>query len=221
MCFSPYLGIGCGGIGAQSIDLHCVWICKKLVHLLQRMGDLSVTDCGILQWSLASGNIVALRQVRDNLSVAAKGPSPQIAMYPVCMTMESIWNLRVPCPCRDKDSSLVCHGQCMQQTVRCMGVSIYVSPSYTMAQAQPNALDDVWRLKFGAALQSSWATTTRRTMNVLVSALSNTLLFIHSWGSFLLSCAAWMQLSILSGYPVSAVRTSTVAAMQSVLAKTP
>ena len=155
---------------------------KKLVHLLQRMGDLSVTHSGILQWLLPSGNMVALRQFRDNLLVAAKGPSPQTAMYPVCMTMESIWNLRVLYPCRDKDLSLVCHGRCMQPTVWCMGVSIYVSPTCTLAHTHPNALHDVWRLKFGAPLQSSSATTTRPTTNVFVSALSITLPFIHSWG---------------------------------------
>ena len=102
-----------------------------------------------------------------------------------------------------------------------MGVSIYVSPTCTLAHAHPNALDDVWRLEFGAPLQTSWATTTRRSTNVFVSTLSNTLPLIHSWGSFIISCAAWMQLAILSRYPVSAVRASAAAAVHRVLAKTP
>ena len=139
--------------------------------------------------------------------VASKGPTARSVMYSVCMTMESIWNLRVLCPCRDKNPELVvCHGECMTSRVRCMGVSIYVSPANTLAHAHPNALDAVWRLKFGAPLQSHWATSTRRTTDVFLSAFSNNLPFIHSWGSFLLSCAAWMQPATLSGYPATSVR---------------
>ena len=86
--------------------------------------------------------------------VAAKGPSPRTAIYPVCKTIESVWNLRVLCPCRDKDPSPVCHGQCMRSTVRCMGVPIFVSPTCALPHAYPNALDDGWQSKFGAPLQS-------------------------------------------------------------------
>ena len=163
----------------------CIWMCKKLVSLLRTMGVMSVTHSGILQWTLNCGDIVALQQFRDNLMVAAKGPTPKTAMYTVCCTMESIWGLRVVCPCLDKDPNLVCHGDCMGPPVRC--VSIYVSPSCTLAHAHPNALDANWQLKFGAPLQSHWAATTRHTTNVLLSALSSVLPFVHSWGSFLLS----------------------------------
>ena len=211
-----------GGLfSAQSADLHCVWMCKKPVGLLRNMGDMSVTDTGILQWALATGDVVALQQFHDNLMVAAKGPTPHSAMYTVCKTMQSIWGLKVLCPCRDKNPDLVCHGKCMTSIVRCMGVSIYVSPSCTLAYAHPNALDAVWQLKFGAPLQSFRATTARRTTNVFLCALSNTQPFVHSWGSFLLSVTAWMQLAFLSGYPPLAVRASAVAAVHWVLAKTP
>ena len=144
------------------------------------LGEMWVTDTGILQWRLPSDDIVALRQFRDNLMVASKGPTARSVMYPVCMTMESIWNLRVLYPCRDKNPELVCHGECMTNRVRCMGVSIYVSPNGTLAHAHPNALDAVWCLESSVPLQSHWATTTRRTTNVFLSALSNTLPFIHS-----------------------------------------
>ena len=63
---------------------------------------------------------------------ASKGPTPHSAMYVVCMTMESIWNLRVLCPCRDKNLDLSCHGECMTNQVRCMGVSSFASPPCTM-----------------------------------------------------------------------------------------
>ena len=208
-----------GPFSALSAYLHCIWMCKKSVSLLRTMGDMSVTVSGVLQWMLNSGDIVALQQFRDNRMVVAKGPTPRTAMYTVCCTMESIWGLRVVCPCRDKDPNLVCHSDCMGPTVRCMGVSIYVSPSCTLAHAHPNALDANWQLKFGAPLQSHWATTTRRTTNVLLSALSNVLPFVHSWGSFLLSVTGWMQLAFLSRYRALAVRASAIAAVHGVLAR--
>ena len=190
-----------GPFNAQSADLHCVWMCKTLVSSLRDMGDMAVTDTGIGQWTLRTGDIVALQQFRDNLIVASKGPTPRGAMYTVCKTMESIWGLKVLCPCRDKNLDLVCHGDCMSSTVRCMGVSMLVSPSCTLAHAHPNALNTVWQLKFGAPLQSFWATTARRTTNVFLSALSNTLPFIHSWGSLLMSVTAWMQLAFFIRVP--------------------
>ena len=114
----------------------------------------------------------------------------------------------------------LCHGACMTNRVRCMGVTIFVSAEGTLSHAHPNALDDRWSFKFGAPLQSYWAVSTRRTTNVFLSALSNTLPFMRSWGAFLLSCAAWMQLAVLSGYPPVAVRASMSAAIHRILAKT-
>ena len=152
--------------------------------------------------------------------VATKGPEPHTTMYTVCKTMEGIWDLQVLCPCHDKNPDLVCHGACMSTTVRCMGVSICVSPACTIAYAHPNALDDIWHLKHRAPLQSFWATTSGCTTNVFLSALSNTLPFLASWGSFLLSVTAWMQLAILSEYPLLAVRASATTAVHRILAKT-
>ena len=180
-----------GPFSAQSADLHCIWMCKKSVSLLRAMGDMMVTDSGIVQWTLQTGDIVALQQFRDNLMVATKGPTPKTAMYTVCRTMESIRGSRVLCPCRDKNPDLVCHGDCMASTVHCMGVSIYVSPSCT--HVHPNALNAAWQLNCGAPLQSYWAIAARRT---------------------------WMQLAFLSGYPALAVRASAIAAVHPVLART-
>ena len=180
---------------------------------------MTVTETGIVQWALPAGDTVALQQFRDNLMVAAKGPTPHTTMYAVCTTMESIWDLRVLCPCRDKDPTLVCHGACMSPSVRCMGVSIYVSPGCCVTHAHPNALDSTWRLKHGAPLQGFWATSSRRTTNVFLCALSNTLPFLGSWGSFLLSVTAWMQLAMLCGYPRPGVRASATSTVHRVLAK--
>ena len=78
-----------GPFSAQSADLHCVSTCKKAVSPLRRLGGLSVTDAGILQWSMPRGNVVALQKFRDNVMVAAKGPTPHTTMYTVCMTLQS------------------------------------------------------------------------------------------------------------------------------------
>ena len=109
----------------------------------------------------------------------------------------------------------------MGTSVRCMGVTVYVSADAVFCHSHPNALDAHGQLKFGAPLQSFWATNTRRTTNVFLSALSNTLPFLRSWGAFLLSCVLWMQLAIFSGYPAHAVRTSMQSAVHRLLAKTP
>ena len=166
-----------GRFSAKSADLHCVWCCKRFVHLLRRMGAMSVTTYGILQWALPDGNIVALHRFRDNVIVAANGPAPHLAMYPLWQALEKARNLHVLCPCRDKNPSAVCRGSCMGTSVRCMGVTVYVSTDAVLCYSHPNALDTQGHVKFGAPLQSFLATNTRRTTNVFLSALtrSNTL----------------------------------------------
>ena len=118
-----------GSFSAQSVDLHCVWMCKKLVSLLRQMGAMSLSGDVVLQWQLPTSVSVALHQFRAYLMVAAKGPAARTAMHTVCQTVEGNWGLKVLCPCRDKDPSLICHGACMGCSVRCMGVSIYISPA--------------------------------------------------------------------------------------------
>ena len=94
------------------------------------------------------------------------------------------------------------------------------SQYHLACHAHPNALDSTGALKFGAPLQSFWATSSRRTTNVFLSALSNALPFLKSWGAFLLSTVMWMQLAVLSGYPLRAVRASMKAVGHRLLAKT-
>ena len=77
------------------------------------MGGMSMTTKGVLWWFLPCGNVVALRQFRDNVMVAAKGPAPHTTMYTVCHTLEAAWGLDVQCPCRDKNPAAVCSGACM------------------------------------------------------------------------------------------------------------
>ena len=117
-----------------------------MVAKLRDMGQMTVTDTGLFQWSLAAGDIVALQHFLDNLMVATKGPTQHSTVYTVCKTIESIWDLQVLCPWRDKNRALVCRGACMSSTVHCMGVSICVSRACSFAHTHPNAHDDVWRL---------------------------------------------------------------------------
>ena len=172
-CRSGAVPMG-GPFSAESADLHYVRCCKKFVHLLHRMGAMSLTADGILQRALPDGNTVALQQLRDNVMVAAKGPTPHLAMYPVCQALEEAWNLHVLCPFCDNNPSAVCRGSCMGTSVRCMGVTVYVSTSAVFCHSHPNALDAQGQLKFGAPLQTLRATNTRRTTNVFLSAFSNT-----------------------------------------------
>ena len=132
-----------GPWSAQSADLHYVWRCKKLVAKLPDMGHMTVRDTGLFQSTLATGDLIALQQFHDNLMVAAKGPIPHSTMYTVCHAMESVWDLKALCPCRNNNPELVCYSAYMSSTVRCMCVSICVSPACSLAPAHPNALDDV------------------------------------------------------------------------------
>ena len=72
----------------------------------------------------------------------------------------------------------------MTSSVRCMGISLYVSPHAVFCHAHPSTLNARGALKFSAQLQSFWATGTHRTTNVFLSELCNTLPFLHSWGAF-------------------------------------
>ena len=94
------------------------------------------------------------------------------------MTLQSAWDLDVLCPCRDKIPQAICYGACMTNSVRRMGVSMYMSPSAVSCHAHPNALDAAGARKFGAPLQSYWAASSRRTANVFLSAVSNALPFL-------------------------------------------
>ena len=39
-----------------SVDVHCVWRCKKMVSKLQEMGRMTITETRILRWTLATGD---------------------------------------------------------------------------------------------------------------------------------------------------------------------
>ena len=124
---------------------------KKSFSLLRAMGDMPATQSGVLQWTLQSGDIVALQQFRDNLMVATKRPTRKSTMYTVCEP----WS-----PSGDYMSCVLVGIRigtsyatvAAWASVGCMGVSIYVSPSCTLTHAHPISLNATWQLKFGSPL---------------------------------------------------------------------
>ena len=208
-----------GPFSAQSADLHSVWSCKLFVSKLSQLGRFEATPSGIVQWTGAA-RVLALQQFRDNLVVAAKGPNAKDSMSLVCTVMQSIWNLKVVCECRDKDDTVVCVGACMRDRLTAMGVTILLGAPEVCAHAHPNALNEVWGLKLGIPLQSFWAVTQRQITNMFTGGLCNVLPFLGTWSGLLVSATAWMQVALLSAYPAHVVRSSMICAMVRVLART-
>ena len=209
-----------GSFSAQSADLHSVWCCKLRVDLLRRWGQFSKTSDGVVQWS-AGDTLFALQQFRDNLVVASQGPEATDMMKPVCSVLEEVWSLKVVCDRRSKNPDLPCTGACMRKSLTAMGISVHLGSLDVLAHAHPNALGKQWNLKMGIPLQSFWATTRKRVTNTFIGALCNALPSVATWGGFLLSLVAWMQLAVLSQYPVSVVRSAMICAAVRVLACTP
>ena len=201
-----------GSFSAQSADLHSVWCCKLRVDLLRKWGQFSKMDDGIVQWS-ACETLFALQQFRDNLVVASKGPGSKDVMQPVYSGLEEVWSLKVVCDCRVKNPELSYTSACMRKSLTAMGISVHLGSHDVLVKQ--------WNLKMGIPLQIFWATTRRRVTNTFIGALCNALPSVATWGGFLLSLFAWMQLAILSQYPLSVVRSAMICAAVRVIARTP
>ena len=107
-----------GPFSAQSADLHRVWSCKKTFSPFHRLGEVTVTNLGTLQWLLVTGNVVAVQQFRDNVMVATKGRAPHETMYQVCLTSDAIWDLRVLCTTRTLTRDVMGHAWGLRCDVR-------------------------------------------------------------------------------------------------------
>ena len=142
-------------------------------------------------------------------------------MQPVCSVPEEVWSLRVVCDCRAKNPELLCTSGCMHQSLTAMGISVHLGSRDVLVHVHPNALGKQRNLKMGIPLQSYWATTRRRVTNTFIGALCNALSSVVTWGGFLLSLVAWLQLAILSQYPLSVVRSAMICAAIRVLARMP
>ena len=129
--------------------------------------------------------------------------------------------MRVVCDCRAKNPELLCISACMRESLIAVGISVLLGLRDVLVHAHPNALGAQWSLKMGIPLQSYWATTRRRITNTSIGALCNALPSLATWGGFLLSLVAWIQLAILSRYPLSVVRSAMICVAVRVLARTP
>ena len=68
---------------------------------------------------------------------------------------------------------------------------------YGEVYVHPSALTPDWSLKQGAPLQSPWAVNETSFANLFTGVLMNCRVFLKSWAEFLLSAAAWLQISLL------------------------
>ena len=100
-----------------------------------------------------SGNSIGLAQFRDNVLATVSGPSCKEEMQRVCDCLTDAWSLLVICPCIT-ETQTVCTRQCLSTQCTAMGLHIAVTPSSVTVRSQPSGLDESWRLKYYAPLQS-------------------------------------------------------------------
>ena len=70
-------------------------------------------------------------------------------------------------------------------------------------------------------MQSPWARDYKHVASIIVSAVLNVQPFLHSWLGVLISITAWCQISLLSGYPRSAVLRALHSAVPRIVSRTP
>ena len=81
------------------------------------------------------------------------------------------------------------------------------------AYTHPSALDSVWGLKLGPPLLSCNLSYPSYLPCLLIGVLSNSRRWCQTWAGELLTVAAWMQVAVLSGYPLRAVLRATHSAV--------
>ena len=87
-----------GSFSAQCADLHSLWALKQGIETMKRFGKL-IEQGPFPAWEAPAGNTVSLSQFRDNVTVAAKGPSAKSQMARVCNALSECWSLPVHCDC--------------------------------------------------------------------------------------------------------------------------
>ena len=131
-----------GSFGAQCADLHSIWAMKKSTDIIKQFGKL-VTTVPFPLWETPVGNVVSLSQFRDNVNVAAKGPTTGQEMSRMCSALSECWGLPVLCDCLSKGD--VCAGECMCQQLRLLGLTVHVGKAM-VCYSTPSALNDEWVL---------------------------------------------------------------------------
>ena len=113
-----------GSFSASCANLHSIWALKRSTDVTKKFGKLVQTTPYPL-WETPTSNIVSLSQFRDNVNVAAKGPTAQREMPCVCSTLTQCWGLPVLCECLSKGDR--CVGECMQHRLRILGLIVHVA----------------------------------------------------------------------------------------------
>ena len=209
-CWSRAFALPMGGpFSAQAADLHSLWCFHLRKQQFYSLGKLSFTDAGYPVWVNSRGRVVSLAQFRDNILVASKGLGSSWAMADVCNILQRAWSLRVLCPCIS-NSVNTCQLTCMSGQLHAPGVAMERRDGYGEVYVHPSALTPDWSLKQGAPLQSPWAVNETSLANLFTGVLMNCRVFQKSWAEFLLSAAAWLQISLLCHHQ----RAMTVRACQ-------
>ena len=165
-----------------------------------------------------TGNTVSVSQFRENVNVAAKGPSAKTEMSRVCDALSQCWNLPVHCDCLSRGD--VCNGSCVRQSLRILGVTMHAGSS-VVCFSTPSALNDTWQLKWGPSLHSPWAVSAGHLSNIFTGSLVNSLPFNFSWACLLLSISAWMQLACLCDHTRATVLCAMKGAIHRVCSRGP
>ena len=161
---------------------------------MKRFADLLQTTPFPL-WKTPPGNTISMSQFCDNVNVAAKGPTVHSEMCRVCAVLTDCWDLPVRCECLSKGRP--CAGACMRQQLRILGVTIHIHNA-VLCFSTPSALNNDWELKWGPSSHSPWAMSSGSLANIFTGPLINVLPFQFSWGCFLVSICAWMELAAQS-----------------------
>ena len=210
-----------GPFSAQAADLRSIWGVKQRIDLMRRLGRLHFTERGHPLWLTPTGNTLSLSQFRDNVMVAARGPTAKHTMKSVTDTLTEIWDLPVLCPCIT-DTVHTCTTECMTTSVTAMGITVHLHKAHPpLIYTQPSGLTNTWCLKYSVTLQSPWARDYKHVASIIVSAVLNVQPFLHSWLGVLISITAWCQISLLSGYPRSAVLRALHSAVPRIVSRTP
>ena len=124
-----------GSFSVQCAEFHGLWGLKMNMSAMQRLGQLIQTT-PVPLWLTPSRNTIS--QFRDNVNVAAKGPSAHREMSRVCSTLTECWRLVVLCNCLSKGDQ--CVGHCMQSSLRILGLTIHLQGS-VVCYSTPFALN--------------------------------------------------------------------------------
>ena len=175
-----------GSFSAQCADLHCLGPVSK--GFSPEIIRQTYTARPVPLWKTTRGNTVSLSHFRDNVNIAAKGPTASSEMAAVCAVLSICWNLPVLCPCIPPEVN-VCDGHCMGRQLHLLGLMLHVGTS-PICYATPSSLTSDWKLKWGPSLQSSWAMTASSPSNIFTGSLVNTTPFFFFHG---LACCSAQQ----------------------------